>query len=849
MSSAGLSSGPEFNSNSVHQQQSFYNNSLLIRQEIQRFESVHPSIYAIYDLLDLVQEPLAQQIREHIVCIEDSFVNSQEWTLSKSVPDLRLGIVGTLSSGKSALVHRYLTGSYMHDESPEGGRFKKEMVIDGQSYLLLIRDEGGLPEMQFSCWVDAVIFVFSVTDEQSFAAVQTYSTKMSHHRTMRDVPMMLVGTQDSVSGTMARVVDEARAKRLAADMKCTYYETCATYGYNVDKVFQEACQKVARLKPTPQSRPTTPSFGIYRNQNHSSIALNVLKSPNHQNNSSNNAQLSSHSQKVAQIVQRFSNPPQAANNRISAPPSIFDSSKPTNSDMKPVIPETPTRCFERGIDVGTSHQFLTPLTSTKDRDKDLPTPASTPTTARKTKRRSNIFPNLSSSKQKNLEEKSKNGELGSGRPIPVRQGLLYKKSQSLNKDWKKKYVTLTTDGRLTYHPTLHDYMDDVHGKEIPLKHTTVKIPGLRFRLSTFSNAENELPSDLNGLRICTPNGNDKLIPSTNPLAKEKSSVKKRHRRHKSIGGKGADNVENADGYEFTVVSLENKQWQFEAENAGEREAWVSAIEQQILNSLQGLESDKTKFNFGSAVDKATIQAIKTVTGNSKCVDCDASNPNWASLNLGALICIECSGIHRNLGTHLSKVRSLELDDWSSAQTSVMMALGNSVINKVWEARTRDKKKPSLNSKREDKEMWIRSKYEKKEFLNHLKSQIGVEQLLMEAVKSEDVIGVMTYLAHGASTQSYNNEMKTPLHIAAAKGNQAIVQLLIWHNADVRAVDSDGNTALFHAKNFTIVEDLLKQSGCTETSVTTKDSTLRRNSNFSTLTPKSAMFDKLPASII
>ena len=80
--------------------------------------------------------------------IPDSFVNSQEWTLSRGVPDIRLGIVGSLSSGKSALVHRYLTGSYMQEESPEGGRFKKEVVVDGQSFLLLIRDEGGPPEIQ-----------------------------------------------------------------------------------------------------------------------------------------------------------------------------------------------------------------------------------------------------------------------------------------------------------------------------------------------------------------------------------------------------------------------------------------------------------------------------------------------------------------------------------------------------------------------------------------------------------------------------------------------------------------------------------------------------------------------------
>jgi len=87
----------------------------------------------------------------------DSFVNSQEWTLSRSVPDLRLGIVGSLSSGKSALVHRYLTGSYMQEESPEGGRFKKEISVDGHSHLLLIRDEGGSPESQVS--LNTYIFI------------------------------------------------------------------------------------------------------------------------------------------------------------------------------------------------------------------------------------------------------------------------------------------------------------------------------------------------------------------------------------------------------------------------------------------------------------------------------------------------------------------------------------------------------------------------------------------------------------------------------------------------------------------------------------------------------------------
>lgn len=66
----------------------------------------------------------------------------------------------------------------------------------------------------------------------------------------------------------------------------------------------------------------------------------------------------------------------------------------------------------------------------------------------------------------------------------------------------------------------------------------------------------------------------------------------------------------------------------------------------------------------SLVDAASIQSLRsTVIGNANCADCDAPNPDWASLNLGVLVCIECSGIHRNLGSHISRVRSLDLDEW------------------------------------------------------------------------------------------------------------------------------------------------------------------------------------------
>ncbi len=75
------------------------------------------------------------------------------------------------------------------------------------------------------------------------------------------------------------------------------------------------------------------------------------------------------------------------------------------------------------------------------------------------------------------------------------------------------------------------------------------------------------------------------------------------------------------------------------------------------------------------------------------------DPTWASLNLGALICIECSGIHRNLGTHLSRVRSLDLDDLPPELTLVLSAIGNHMVNSIWEARTLGRRKPAPDATR------------------------------------------------------------------------------------------------------------------------------------------------------
>ncbi|XP_023238311.1 centaurin-gamma-1A-like isoform X1 [Centruroides sculpturatus] len=856
-------------SNKCHVQQPYYSNSLAIRQEIQRFESVHPSIYAIYDLLELIPDPLlAQQIREHVVCIEDSFVNSQEWTLSRSVPDLRLGIVGSLSSGKSALVHRYLTGSYMQDESPEGGRFKKEVVIEGQSYLLLIRDEGGTPELQFSCWVDAVIFVFSLENEPSFNAICNYYTKMSHYRNAAEVPLVLVGTQDAISESNPRVIDDSRARKLASDLKrCSYYETCATYGLNVERVFQDACHKIVQQKIqglTPNSsRPGTPINHPVRCNYYipGSVPLSnnhiIAQSNGYTNHPAATPTIPNSSQMVGSVS--YSHAYHGQNFMKDA--HQWEREMKSDVNGTNMLKESKSDKIERSFIVDSQQ-----ISNTVNKEsKDIPTPCSTPTTSRKSRRRSNLFTPL----KKDDDKKLKNGEVGSGRYIPLRQGYLYKRScKTLNKEWKKKYVTLTNDARLTYHPSLHDYMDDIHGKEIPLMHTTVKIPGQKPRGSrtqgTISVQHiNELASDISSLSLASSvlNGNDThlipAVPSTNPLLSklDTPNIKKRHRRMKSTGAKNLEMMDDSDGYEFIIVSLDNKQWHFEATSTDDREAWVSAIEQQILNSLQGNESSKSKTRLNNLVDTASIQAIRTsIPGNTNCADCDAPNPDWASLNIGALLCIECSGTHRNLGSHISRIRSLDLDEWPPEHISVMMSLGNTIANSIWEGNIRGRAKPTPNSSREEKERWIRSKYELKEFLASTNSSMTIGQQLIDSVCKSDIKSVALVLAHVTSPDQVNvpvspRDMRLPLHLAAALGNLAICQLLIWYNANVKAIDSDGRSPMVYAKNAGSqeIQDLLRNNGCPDTVVHTSNTMPKRRGSLSQ--KSSEVFDKLPASII
>ncbi|XP_041453712.1 ARF GTPase-activating protein GIT2-like [Lytechinus variegatus] len=198
-----------------------------------------------------------------------------------------------------------------------------------------------------------------------------------------------------------------------------------------------------------------------------------------------------------------------------------------------------------------------------------------------------------------------------------------------------------------------------------------------------------------------------------------------------------------------------------------------------------------------------------------CADCGMTDPGWASLNRGVLICDECCSVHRSLGRHISQIRALPHGPpWPRSLYEMVHALVSNGANSIWEHSLLDpsqvrsgKKKPNpKDSVHPFKSDFIRAKYQRLDFVHRLKDgdEATVKDLsrqLHSSVRTGNLETCLRLLSLGGLANFYHAERcNTPLHVAAKEGQMLQCELLIVYGADPGALDSDGQTPADLAKD-------------------------------------------------
>ncbi|CAG5929182.1 unnamed protein product [Menidia menidia] len=230
----------------------------------------------------------------------------------------------------------------------------------------------------------------------------------------------------------------------------------------------------------------------------------------------------------------------------------------------------------------------------------------------------------------------------------------------------------------------------------------------------------------------------------------------------------AANIREVDRRAFEV-NTPFRNFCFTAESEQEKEEWIEAVQESIAETLYDYEvAEKIWFN----------------EGNQSCADCHAPQPEWASVNLGVVVCKKCAGQHRSLGPSLSKVRSLKLDMsiWSNELVELFLEVGNKRANSFWAANLPLEEELHSGASAEQRATFIRRKYRERKYRRVLQGFQDLEQLnkaLCAAVVSPDVLQTMMLVFSGADVMCATGDPKhsTPYLLAQRAGQKLQMEFL------------------------------------------------------------------------
>ncbi|XP_033606485.1 arfGAP with SH3 domain, ANK repeat and PH domain-containing protein isoform X3 [Cryptotermes secundus] len=259
---------------------------------------------------------------------------------------------------------------------------------------------------------------------------------------------------------------------------------------------------------------------------------------------------------------------------------------------------------------------------------------------------------------------------------------------------------------------------------------------------------------------------------------------------------------------FDLISY-NRTYHFQAEDEADQRAWMSVLVNCKEGALMRAFDDSGKSGGGKLnpslleLQQAIIRYVQKLPGNDRCCDCNSQNDaTWLSTNFGIIVCIECSGIHRDLGVHISRIQSLTLDNIGTSQLLLARHMTNNAFNEVMEYMLHVSKltptlhitKLSPNSTMEERYEFIRAKYVEKKFASQTcADERDLLSDLEHAVNNKNLYHLLEVFAEGVDLSAplpTSDIGETALHLAVVRemGNSLHLVDFLVQNMPTQALD-------------------------------------------------------------